>query len=881
MTFHSLPPEDVLRKLDARCSGLTQAEAAQRIATFGQNILEAQARVSALQRFFSQFHNVFVYVLLVSAVIMLVFRHYTDAIIIFAVLLINAVIGFFQERKAEQAIAAIKQLLSESALALRDGKQVKLPSSQVVPGDIVMLEAGERVPADIRLLEANDLHIQEAILTGESESVLKNTDVYPPHTPLAEIRCMAYAGTHVVRGKGLGVVVRTAANTEVGKIGKKLPSLDAGHTPLQRTLDQFANRFCLIILALCALVYGIGVWLRNFSHQDMLFSVIGIAVSAIPEGLPAIMSITLAIGMRRMASRNAIIRSLPSVETLGSVDVICTDKTGTLTHNELAIAHVMTADHLIDVAGAGYAPHGQLNIRDQDVTIHTNHQIRILSHAAALNNDAELRELEHGWEMIGDPTEGALLCFAMKAGRDVGITRGRHKRQAGIPFDATRKYMATLHEIEGIKTIYIKGAPEVILPMCAGQLMITGATAPIDTPFWNRSTTDLASRGERVLALARIEYSENLDDLNNATLLGLLGIIDRPREEAKGAIAECRDAGIRIKMITGDHPVTASAIARQLGLENPDAILTGPEMDQMGDALLAKAIEHTSVFARTTPDQKLRIVNSLRQFGHIVAMTGDGVNDALSLKQSDIGIAMGQGGSALARESSKMVLADNNFASIVAAIEEGRTVYDNLKKSIRFMLTTDVAEAMTIVTAVILGFALPLLPGQILWVNTVTAVTLSLAMAFDPKSPGIMRRRPRSRDAAFYHKKEIAGSVAMLMVISGVTLFSFHAALGAGRSIEYARTLAVTMLVFAQISFLFSMRIQFQKRMLSTSIAEGKVAFAAAVITIILQLTFIYLPASEQIFSAAPLTLGDLGIIGLLCLGLFFLFASIEWLIKP
>ncbi|WP_372396474.1 HAD-IC family P-type ATPase [Azospirillum sp. HJ39] len=867
--WHALDADAVAGRLGSPAGGLDGAEAAARLGRFGPNRLTPPRRRPAWLRFLSQFHNLLIYVLLASGAVALALRHWTDAGVIFGVVLVNALIGYLQEGKAEQAMEAIRNMLSPHAVVLRDGHAVTLEAEALVPGDRVFLASGDRVPADLRLVRAKGLLVQEAALTGESVPAAKATAAVAADAALGDRAGMAYAGTIVAQGQGTGIVVATGDATEIGRIGHLLASVAQVATPLLVQMARFGRWLTGGILALAALTFAFGRLVHGEPWQDMLLAAVGLAVAAIPEGLPAVMTITLAVGVTRMARRNAIIRHLPAVETLGSVGTICTDKTGTLTRNELVAQSVVTADGGYTVGGSGYAPEGEFSDGNRLVDPAQEPVLAALARAALLCNDAGLhRDADGTWRMTGDPTDGALLALAMKAGLDPAVELGRCPRRDAIPFESERQFMATLHhDHAGHGLLLVKGAPERVLDLCERERR-AGGSAPLDRGRWTALTAELAGRGQRVLALAMrrtpIDLSElNLDDLREEglELLGLCGLIDPPREEALRAVAACRDAGITVKMITGDHAATAAAIGRIFGLG--DGVTSGPELDRLDDDGFAAAARTNSVFARTTPEHKLRLIAALQADGRTIAMTGDGVNDAPALKRADVGVAMGRDGTEAAKEAAAMVLADDNFASIVHAVEEGRTVYDNLRKTILFMLPTNGAQAAVILAAVLSGTILPITPVQILWVNMVTAVTLGLALAFEAPEPGVMARPPRPR-----HEPILTGRMLRRMLLALVLLvacsfgfFYFHRLQGDG--IETARTMAVNALVVGEIFFLLNARGlhggaggQGGAGLLS-AIAGSRPVWLSIALMALLQLAFTYAPPLQSLFGTAAVGAAD------------------------
>ena len=811
-SWHALPATDVLSRQDSSPTGLTDEQALERLAQFGPNRLEPPKRRGPVLRFLAHFHDVLIYVLLGAAVMTAFLEHWVDTQVIIAVVLINAVIGFVQEGKAEKALEAIRTMLAPKAAVVREGHRKAIPGDELVPGDVVLLEAGERVPADVRLIDAKNLKSEEAMLTGESVPVEKSTMPVSEDVPLGDRTSMAYSGTLVTNGHGKGVVVATGARTSIGRISGMLSEVTTLQTPLTRQMAVFAKWLTVFILALAALVLAFGLQVGNYSFSETFIAVVGLTVAAIPEGLPAILTITLAIGVQGMARRNAIVRRLPAIETLGSVSVICSDKTGTLTRNEMTVASIATAKRLFTVSGVGYAPYGDFSLDGREIDVAGYPLLSEMAGIALLCNDANLREVNGQWVIDGDPMEGALVTVARKAGHDPVTESESYPRTDVIPFDAEHRFMATLHhDHAGNGFVYVKGAPERIIEMCDSQRGFDG-DVPLDSGYWHTQAEKIAAQGQRLLAVAMKKTDSaqtvlTFDDVENGlTFVGLFGLIDPPRDEAISAVAECQTAGIRVKMITGDHAGTAVAIARQLGLDNPDTILTGQEIDSLDDDALRRRVQDTAVFARTSPGHKLRLVMALQSEGAVVAMTGDGVNDAPALKRADVGVSMGLNGSEAAKEASEMVLADDNFATIAEAVKAGRTVYDNLKKAILFILPTNGGEALVLIAAILLGVTLPITAVQILWVNMVTAVTLALALAFEPTEPDVMRRPPRRSDEPIL-SGFLVWRVAFVSTLFLAVLFAkFQYALSQGASIEEARTIVVNTLVVLEIFYLFSVR---------------------------------------------------------------------------
>ncbi len=772
--WHALTALEVRKRLEVGPDGLSDDEAHARLARHGPNRLKSAPRRPAWRRFLEQFQSVLIQVLLVAAVVTALLGDHVDAIVILAVVVINAVIGFIQEGKAESAMAALSKMLALRARVLRAGRWQTIDAEQLVPGDHVALKTGDRVPADLRLIEAHGLRTEEAALTGESLPVSKHVDPAAVDAMLADRRSMAYAGTWVAGGQGVGIVVATGLATELGRISDLVSHVENLATPLMAQLAVFARRLAIAILAFAVVMVGVGVLVHGFSFSESFIGGVAVAVAAIPEGLPAILTIALAVGVRRMAARHVIVRRLPAVETLGSVDVICSDKTGTLTRNQLAVARVLLPPE-------GLVP---------DASPHD------LLEAAVLASDAPPGGVD------GDPLERALVAHAEREGLDVAGLRAAHSRDAVLPFNAEHKLMA----IRAGGVVYVKGAPEAILQR-SSSVVEAG-----DADYWTAMIEELAREGLRVLAIARVPDRhagpltlESID--HRLELLGLVAFEDPPRDEVPAAIASCRQAGIRVKMITGDHPATARAIAERCGIDTDRGVLSGRELDRLDDEAIAACVRDVHVFARTTPEHKLRLVRALQTHGHSVAMTGDGANDAPALKQADIGVAMGQRGTEAARNAAEMVLADDHFASIVAGVEEGRGVYDNLRKAIAFILPTNTAQALVIFVAVMIGMGvLPLTPVLILWVNLVTAVTLALALSVEPREPTAMLRPPRPRDARLLDRFIVIRILWVGTVLTVAAFFGFHAVLDAGGELAEARAMALNVLVAGEIAYLLNCR---------------------------------------------------------------------------
>ncbi len=878
--WHNISYEAALESLETSNHGLAPDEAQARLKTHGANRLPTAVKRSVFLRFLSHFHNILIYVLIGSAVITALLHHWVDTGVILAVVIANAIIGFIQEGKAEKAMDAIRHMLAPHANVIRGSERVSIDGEELVTGDIVLLEAGDKVPADLRLFSAHGLQIQEAILTGESVPVEKHTKPVNADAPLGDRTCMAFSGTLVTSGQGKGVVVTTGRNTEIGRISGLLSQVEMLTTPLVTQMGIFARWLTVLILIIAALLLVFGYFVEHYDFTDMFMAVVGLSVAAIPEGLPAVLTITLAIGVQSMARRNAIVRRLPAIETLGSVSVICTDKTGTLTRNEMMVASVLTPQDLFSLEGNGYAPEGALKLKDATVSAAEHDIFADLARAASLCNDAALKEKDGIWAVEGDPMEGALLAFAGKMGLDIRKEQADWTRTDAIPFDARHRFMATLnHDHEGHALVLIKGAPERILSMCKNQRGLNGDVQTLDTSYWNSKAEDIAAKGQRVLAFASRAVKpdhtalEHKDVEGTLTLLGMVGMIDPPRPEAIAAVAECHGAGIRVKMITGDHAKTASAIGQQIGLQNSDKVLAGADLDGMDDAELREAVLNCDIFARTSPEHKLRLVMALQSHGMTVAMTGDGVNDAPALKRADAGIAMGMKGSEAAKEAAELVLADDNFASIAAAVREGRTVYDNIKKVISWTLPTNAGEAMCIIVALLLGMTLPVTPIQILWINLITAVTLGIALAFEPTEENTMRRPPRPRNEPIL-TGELIWHIVLVSVLFLCGVFGiYNYAIDAGYSVELARTMALNTLVVMEIFHLFFIRNIYGTSLTWKAVRGTKVVWMTVIAITIAQFAITYLPPLQSVFATASIPFWD----GVIIVGIgAVLFAVIE-----
>ncbi|UCV18967.1 cation-transporting P-type ATPase [Ferribacterium limneticum] len=859
LAWHADTVEAAARRLGVdHAAGLDDGEAAARLTRHGPNRLTERPGKPAWRRFAEQVMQPLVLVLIAAGAITAALGEVVDASVIFGVVVVNALIGYWQEAKAEGALAALAQSVATPVTVRRGGHRLQLDATQLVPGDIVLLAAGDRIPADLRLIQQHELHTDDSMLTGESQPVTKNVATLHADTMLADRLNMAYAGTTVVAGQGSGLVIATGDATETGRIAGLIAAAPDLVTPLTRKMARFSNWLLWAIGGLALLTVGVGL-ARGGSAFDMFIAAVALAVGAIPEGLPAAVTVTLAIGVARMAKRRAIIRHLPAVETLGSTTVICSDKTGTLTENAMTVRVLWCAGEGYAIGGHGYNPEGAISHDEMPADI--DGALREALIAGALCNDASLRH-EHGqWKITGDPTEAALIVAARKGKLDEHTLGALFPRRDVLPFDATRQFMATAHEGDGPGVVYVKGALERLLPLCVDQLSANGQPLPFDHAAIEKIAHAYAEQGMRVLLLARrnFNFGQNfrltVEGIEKLTLIGLVGMIDPPRKAAIGAIRNCHSAGVRVKMITGDHAVTALAIARQIGL-NAERALTGRQLALLDDSALGEAAHSVDVFARVEPEQKLRLVRALQARGEVVAMTGDGVNDAPALKQADIGIAMGLAGTEVAKEAAAMVLTDDNFASIEAAVEEGRGVWDNLVKFITWTLPTNFGEGLVIVAAILFGSTLPITPLQILWINMTTAVLLGLPLAFEPIERGIMRRPPRRQAQPVLDTALIRRIVLVSFLLLAGAFGLFLRELEQGHSLAEARTVAVNVFVAVEAAYLFNCRSLsggfWQQGLFSNPWIWAGIASMAA-----LQGALTYLPAMNAAFGTAPIGLAE------------------------
>ena len=853
--WHALSGEEVLSLSQSTLEGLSSTEARQRLARDGPNKLPDAPRRGPLMRFALQFHNVLIYALLLASIITAIQGHWVDTGVILGVVVINALIGFVQEGKAESALAAIQDMLAPHATVRRSGERLHVPAEQLVVGDIVTMESGDRVPADIRLLEIRNLQVDEAALTGESAPVLKTEDALESAAAIADRFCMCYCGTLVTYGQGVGVVVAVAQDTEIGRIGRMLHDVQTLDTPLLRKMAQFGRWLAIVTFIVAGSTLLFGHYGRGYPLDEMFAVAVGLAVAAIPEGLPALVTITLAIGVRRMAKRNTIVRRLPAVESLGSVTVICTDKTGTLTKNEMTVKEVITGAGIFQVSGVGYQPEGEFHLEGELVSPLRTPLLFEVARAGLLCNDAALRHNSGRWEVYGDPTEGALLALAKKAGVD--SAEHASVRSDSIPFESQNRYMATLHNDE--RLIVVKGAPETVLSMCDAQRGDDGGDHGLNRAYWEAQMERCGAQGLRLLAVALKRLDRELAKLQaehvqeGYALLGMYAIVDPPREEAVAAVARCRGAGIRIKMITGDHAVTARNIGLQLGIGDGLTALTGVELESMDDEALRKAVRDVDVYARASPEHKLRLVRALQENGEIVAMTGDGVNDAPALKRADVGVAMGRKGTDAARHAAEIVLTDDNFRSIAGAVEEGRTTYNNIRKAILFTLPTNGGEAGVLIVSLLAGIAMPITAVQILWVNMITEITLGLALAFEPPESQVMAHPPRDPRAPILDRLLSWRVLFVSIILVAGTLGLFMWEMSQHGDMLIARTVAVNTLVMGEIFYLLNSRCSYASVLNAHGFFGNRYIWYAIGSLLLFQLLYTYAPFMQKLFGTADI----------------------------
>ncbi|TAJ34973.1 MAG: cation-translocating P-type ATPase [Nitrospirae bacterium] len=860
--WHTFSRETLAQELRADLeAGLSENEAGTRITVRGPNELPEAPPASPLTLFFAQFHSLIVWVLIGAAIVSGALQEWLDSAAILAIVVLNAVLGFVQEYKAERSLAALKKLSVATARVIREGTVRAIPARELVPGDLVLVEAGDRVPADARLIYATVLRTQEAALTGESTPVDKTAAALSDATlSLGDRRNMLFLGTDVIAGKGRAVVVSTGLHTELGRIAAMVEKAGGEATPLQRRLEQLGHALLYLSLGIVTVVFLLGL-LRGEPLVGMFLTAVSLAVAAIPEGLPAIVTMTLALGVTRMVQRHALIRRLPAVETLGSTTVICTDKTGTLTKNEMTVTRLYAGGRTFEVTGEGYAPAGETRGADGQWSMADSQAVGELLTAAVLCNGASLREAEGRWSILGDPTEGALLVAAAKHGLFKDQLEAERPVLGEIPFDPERKMMTVVRRTSVGTLAYVKGAPDVLLEHCAKIMTADGRVEPLSESAKQHilaANSAFAQDALRVLGLAKRSCEKEPDVYRAADIerdlifLGLAAMKDPLRPEALAAVRTCREAGIRTVMITGDHKETAIAIARELGILNGHEALAGTELDRMTDAELAERIEQIAVYARTSAEHKLRIVRAWKDRGAVVAMTGDGVNDAPAVKEADIGVAMGLTGTDVTKEASDMVVTDDNFASIAAAVEAGRGIYNNIRKSVHYLLSCNIGEVLVMLLATLLGLPLPLLPVQILWINLITDGLPALALAVDPADPEIMKRPPRHPSAKFLDRDRIILMSAQGLFMALITIAAFAYCLyGMDQDLERARTVTFTVLVMAQLFHAFNCRSD-RRSLFRIGWGTNKPLLWAVACSTVLQVAILLSPWTRGVFKVAP-----------------------------
>lgn len=852
-TWHALAATEVLARLNSdRHRGLNSSQVESVRERFGLNALPSGRRESLGLRLAREFLNPLTGVLTLAVALTVYLGDYIDSVVIAVVIVINALIGFFQEYRAEKALEHVSKLLTPHATVIRDGVVADVAATELVPGDLIIIDAGSQVPADARLVLVESVEADESTLTGESTPVAKNLDTVDPDAALAERHNMVFAGTTVTRGSARAVVVATGVTTELGSIGQMMRRVGRLRTPLTRRLDRLAQQITLAVLLVAMATLAWGVLVRDLPFDFLFLAVVGLAVGAIPEGLPAVISFALASSARNLARVGVLVRRLPAVEALGSVTVVLTDKTGTLTKNEMTAVQLVTRDSVHEVTGVGYTPQGEVMGLPDDPDSDPWAAIRVF----ALCNDAHLDNGANGQQQSGDPTELALLTLAEKAGIAVAKLRDDSPRVEAIPFDADAQYMATKHQLAGSQLVAVKGSPEQVLQMCAGQL------SDDDLAYWTQASNDSAAAGRRVLMAAVGESSRPLESLDTVPLrpVGMVSLMDPPQPEAIDALRESREAGVRVIMVTGDHPKTAEAIAAELGFPSPTSLI-GSDIDALDDEALATRLRDVSVIARATPSHKLRLVTLLQEHGEFVAMTGDGVNDAPALRQAHIGVAMGRKGTDVAKEAADIVITDDRFATLEAAIREGRRVFDNIKKSLLFLLSTDLDEAILIMLAVLFGLSLPVTPTQILWVNLVTSVTLSFALVLEKPEPSVMRRGPNPKSLSLV-TRAMLGRILLVSALSVVATFGvFWWQLGLGVALAEAQTAAVTMLVVIEVAILLNHRSFTRSALRPHSHQSNEVVLVVLALLALLQLGFVYLPIMNEVFGSVPLPWETWGIV--------------------
>ncbi|WP_028842659.1 cation-transporting P-type ATPase [Thermodesulfovibrio yellowstonii] len=885
MNWYQISSKEIYQKLNTSEKGLTTEEVKRRLKQYGANRLTEEEKINRLKIFLHQFASPLIYILIIAGVVTILLKEYIDASVIFAAVIINAIIGYFQEYKAEQSVRALKRMLVPKAKVLRDGVERDITSEELVPGDIVLLYSGIRVPADIRLIHTVELKIDESILTGESLPVEKHHHVIKEENLThGDQKNMAFMGTIVVSGRAKGVVVETGMNTVFGKIAKHIKEAETVKAPLQDKITKFANAIGILVLSACLLLFIAGLIIGE-SIKDMFMTSVAAAVAAIPEGLPVVVTVALAVGVSRMAKHNAIVRKLHAVETLGSTTVIGSDKTGTLTKNEMTVKLIYDGKDVYEVEGSGYEPKGNILHNGLPVNPKERHHLIDVLRIGLLCNESSVYVENGEYKIQGDPTEAALIVSAMKVGLSPEEEKERYRQIAIIPFESERGYMATLHRHKGKKYLFVKGAPEKVLEMCIKDSFGN----EINREKILHMANEFAKRGLRILAFAYREIKEEIEEItckeiekcdtvSGLVFAGLQGMIDPPRPEAIEAIKGCKSAGIRVVMITGDHAVTAKAIGEMLGIsDSKSKVLTGKELERMSDEELFLKVKEVSVYARVSPEHKLRIVKQLKRHGEIVAVTGDGVNDAPALKAAHIGIAMGKSGTDVAKEASDMVLTDDNFASIFHAVREGRIVFDNIRKVTFFLIPTGVASILSIILAMLFSVPIPYVPAQILWINLVTNALQDIALAFEPGEKGVLTRPPRDPKEGIMSRLLIERTIIVGALISAGIVFNFINALESGASLERARTVAVTTMVFFQFFQAWNSRSEYES-IFKISLLSNPFLFLSLIAATIAQLAFIYVPTLQWIFRTEPISIKDWQNVLLVALSVIIVVEIDKWL---
>lgn len=857
MSWYQLDVPDTFEKLGSSAEGLTDAEAKEGLKRYGPNIFALEEKTSKLRILLHQFKSPLIYILIIAGVVTLLLHEYIDSGVIIVVVILNAVIGYVQEFRAEESMKALKKMVLPKARVLRDGKEKEVSSEELVPGDVVLIASGGKIPADLRLFKTIELKVEEAALTGESIPIEKvTTPIKEPNLTPGDQRNMAFTGTIVVSGRGRGVVVETGTGTVLGQIAEQVREVERARTPVQHKIERFAKLIGVVVIGFSALVFAAGIW-RGEKISEMFMVAVATAVSAIPEGLPVAVTIAMAIGVARMARRNAIIRKLPAVETLGSTTVICSDKTGTLTKNEMTVRLIYDGEHTYEVTGSGYEPKGEILHEKLPLRAQERKNLEEVLRIGLLCNESDIYEENGLYKVDGDPTEGALIVSAVKAGLDPEEERQKYPQISILPFESEHGYMATLHKCEGRNLVYVKGTPENVLDMCTDCLI----DGELRTERILDASRYFAQEGLRVLAMGFKEVSGDTEELTHQDVesgiiyAGLQGMIDPPRPEAIQAIEGCKEAGIRTVMITGDHAITALATAKRLGIGNhqPEA-LTGKELEAVTEDELFHKVENVSVYARVSPQHKLAITQQLLKHGEVVAVTGDGVNDAPALKAAHIGVAMGKTGTDVAKEASDMVLADDNFATIFSAVEGGRVVYDNIKKVTLFLVSCGFGELLAILATILMGYPIPYIAAQILWLNLVTNGLQDIALAFEPGEKGVLTRPPRSPKEGILSGLMIQRTLLMGAILAAGTLFVFISRLEAGMPLERARTAALTTMVFFQFYQALNCRSE-SESIFKMSLARNPFLLFSMIAAFFAQLAVLYVPALRWIFRTEPITL--------------------------